>query len=183
MGEITSMKTQAKTFRIQFDARMNPELVLPLNGRECLLQLDEIKTATDSGKMLDVEIKPHRERRSLDANGMMWAVLQQMAEVLRTDKDSVYLTMLKRYGQYTYVIVKPEAVERTMQAWRLMEEVGKTKDGKGVQMLAYFGSSTYDTKEMARLIDGVVSEAKELGIETMTPREVALIKERWDADV
>jgi hypothetical protein len=177
------MKAQAKTFRIQYDANMNPELVLPLNGRECLLQLDEIKTVTDSGKTLDVEIKPHRERRSLDANAYLWVLVGKIAEVLKTDKDSVYLTMLKRYGQYTYVIVKPEAVKRTMQAWRLMEEVGKTKDGKGVQMLAYFGSSTYDTQEMSRLIDGVVSEAKELGIETMTPGEVALMKEGWRKDV
>jgi hypothetical protein len=105
----------------------------------------------------------------------------QIAEVLRTDKDSIYLQLLKRYGQYTYIIVKPEAVEKTLQAWRLMEEVGKTKDGKGVQMLAYFGSSTYDVKEMARLIDGTVSEAKELGIETMTPSELALMKEEWNS--
>jgi hypothetical protein len=174
------MKAQAKTFRIQYDANMNPELVLPLNGRECLLQLDEIKTATDNGKTLDVEIKPHRERRSLDANAYLWVLVGKIAEVLKTDKDAVYLMMLKRYGQYTYVIVKPDAVERTMQAWRLMEEVGKTKDGKGVQMLAYFGSSTYDSAEMARLIDGTVTEAKELGIETMTPQELAAIKERWN---
>jgi hypothetical protein len=174
------MKAQAKSIRIQYTADMMPELVLPLNGRECLLQLDEMKTVTDSGKMLDVEIKPHRERRSLDANAYLWVLVGKIAEVLKTDKDAVYLMMLKRYGQYTYVIVKPDAVERTMQAWRLMEEVGKTKDGKGVQMLAYFGSSTYDSAEMARLIDGTVTEAKELGIETMTPQELAAIKERWN---
>ena len=173
------MKAQAKSIRIQYTADMLPEIVVSLTSRECLNHLEDIKTATDNKKLLDVEIKPHRERRSLDANAYLWVLIDKIAEVLRTDKDAVYLTMLKRYGQYTYVIVKPEAVERTMQAWRLMEEVGKTKDGKGVQMLAYFGSSTYSTVEMARLIDGVVSDAKELGIETMTPNEIAAIKERW----
>ena len=177
------MKVQAKAFRIQYDAQMMPELVLSLTSRECLNHLEDLKAQTDKGKALDVEIKPHRARRSVDANAYFWTLVGQMADVLRTDKDSVYLQLLKRYGQYTYIIVKPEAVEKTLQAWRLMEEIGKTKDEKGVQMLAYFGSSTYDTKEMSRLIDGTVSEAKELGIETMTPSELALIKEGWNNDV
>lgn len=173
------MKAQANSFRIQYSADMMPELVLSLTSRECLNHLDDIKTATDNKKLLDVEIKPHRERRSLDANAYLWVLIGKIAEVLRTDKDAVYLTMLKRYGQYTYIIVKKEAVDKMVASWRLVEEVGQTKDGNGVQMLAYFGSSTYSTVEMARLIDGVVSEAKELGIETMTPSEIAAIKERW----
>lgn len=177
------MKAQAKSFRIQYDAQMMPELVLSLASRECLNHLDDLKTATDKGKLLDIEIKPYRAHRSLDANAYFWVLVGQMAKVLRTDKDSMYLQLLKRYGQYTYIIVKPEAVEKTLQAWRLMEEIGKTKDEKGVQMLAYFGSSAYDAAEMARLIDGTVSECKELGIETMTPSELALIKEGWNKDV
>jgi len=176
------MKTQASQIRIQYDSKMNPEIVLTA-VRGVLIEFDELKAITDKAKLLDVEIKPHRERRSLDANAYFWVLVGQMADVLRTDKDSMYLQLLKRYGQYTYIIVKPEAVEKTLQAWRLMEEIGKTKDEKGVQMLAYFGSSTYDAKEMARLIDGTVSEAKELGIETMTPSELALIKEGWKNDV
>jgi len=176
------MKAQAKQIRIQYDSKMNPEIVLTA-VRGVLIEFDELKAITDKAKLLDVEIKPHRERRSLDANAYFWVLVGQMADVLRTDKDSMYLQLLKRYGQYTYIIVKPEAVEKTLQAWRLMEEIGKTKDEKGVQMLAYFGSSTYDAKEMARLIDGTVSEAKELGIETMTPSELALMKEGWKNDV
>ena len=176
------MKTQASSIRIQYDSKMSPEIVLTA-ARGVLIEFDELKAITDKGKVLDVEIKPHRAHRSVDANAYFWTLCGQIAEVLRTDKDSMYLQLLKRYGQYTYIIVKPEAVEKTLQAWRLMEEIGKTKDEKGVQMLAYFGSSTYDAKEMARLIDGTVSEAKELGIETMTPSELALIKEGWKNDV
>jgi len=174
------MKAQAANVRHQFSEQMQQEIIVTLEGRH---EIQDLKDAIAKGKTLDVEIKPHRERRSLDANAYFWTLCGQMAEVIRTDKDSMYLQLLKRYGQYTYIIVKPEAVEKTLQAWRLMEEVGKTKDGRGVQMLAYFGSSTYDTKEMARLIDGTVSEAKELGIETMTPSELALMKEGWKNDV
>jgi len=174
------MKAQAANVRHQFSEQMQQEIIVTLEGRH---EIQDLKDAIAKGKTLDVEIKPHRERRSLDANAYFWTLCGQMAEVIRTDKDSMYLQLLKRYGQYTYIIVKPEAVEKTLQAWRLMEEIGKTKDGRGVQMLAYFGSSTYDTKEMARLIDGTVSEAKELGIETMTPSELALMKEGWNNDV
>lgn len=169
------MKAQAKAIRIQYDSQMMPEIVMSLTSRECLNHLEDLKTATDKGKALDVEIKPHRERRSLDANAYFWTLCGQIAAVLRTDKDSMYLQLLKRYGQYTYIIVKPEAVEKTLQAWRLMEEIGKTKDEKGVQMLAYFGSSTYDAAEFSRLLDGTISEAKELGIEVVSESEKRLM--------
>lgn len=62
-----------------------------------------------------------------------------------------------------------------------MRELGEvTVNGKtGVQLQCYFGSSTYDAKEMSVLIDGVVSECKEMGIETMTPDEIARLKSEW----
>lgn len=44
---------------------------------------------------------------------------------------------------------------------------------------SYFGSSTYDTKEMSTLIDGIVSECRELDIETETPEKLALMCEEW----
>ena len=161
---------------------MMPELVLSLTSRECLNHLEEIKTATDNKKLLDVEIKPHRERRSLDANAYFWTILTKIAEVLRTTTDELYLIMLERYGHvYDYVLVVPDAVDRLKKEFRTVKEIGKGKIGstEAIQLQVFYGSSTYDSKQMARLIDGVVSEAKELGIETMTPNEIAAIKERW----
>ena len=52
-------------------------------------------------------------------------------------------------------------------------------DGERVIVRAYYGSSQYNTKQMSRLIDMVVEGAKELGIETLTPEELARIKEEW----
>jgi len=176
------MKAQVTSFRIQFDSNMRPEMVLSLTSRECLNSLDDLKTATDKGKELDVEIKPHRAKRSIDSNGYLWVLLGKMAEVLKTSKDELYLQMLKRYGQYTYAIVKNEAVEMFTSMYRLTEEVGKTKNGEGTQLLCYFGSSLYDSKEMATLINGVVSEAKEIGIETMTPIEIEQMNSQWNKE-
>lgn len=130
---------------------------------------------------LDVEIRKQRKKRSLDANAMMWSCLQEIAEKLRTDKWTVYLMMLKRYGQFTYVCVKPNAKEAFKKSWRECEEIGEiTINGeKAVQMLCYFGSSQYDTKEFSVLLDGIISEMKEMGIEPPCSRDMRRLLEEW----
>lgn len=130
-------------------------------------------------------VKVFRNKRSLDANAYLWVLLQKMAENLgNTTKDELYLQVLERYGVFTHVIVKPEVVDRTVNEWRTSKVLGEvTVNGKkGVQIQCYFGSSTYDTKEMSRLIDGVVSECKELNIQTLTPDELERMKGEWGSE-
>jgi len=129
------------------------------------------------------EVKAYRKRRSLNANALLWKCLGDMAAVLRCDKWDVYLMMLKRYGKFTYICVMPEAVESVKKQWRECEELGKlTINGhEAVQMLCYFGSSTYDSKEFSVLLDGVISEMKEMGLETPMDEEIQRSLERWTA--
>ena len=126
----------------------------------------------DREKLFD--ITEHKKKRSKDANALLWACLGELASALRTDKWEVYLEMLKRYGKYTYICVKPKAVEAVKKQWRECEEIGTIKiDGEeAVQMLCYFGSSTYNSKEFSVLLDGVVSEMKEMGLDTPADREL-----------
>lgn len=63
----------------------------------------------------------------------------------------------------------------------ITEQVDYTQDGSQVVIRAYYGSSQYNTKQMSRLIDEIVSDCKEHGIETLTPNELARMKEEWDA--
>lgn len=123
---------------------------------------------------LDITARKHRERRSLNANALLWKCLGDIAAVIRADKWDVYLQMLKRYGTYTYVCVKPKAVEMLKRQWRECEEVGTVNiNGEtAVQMLCYYGSSTYDTKQFAVLLDGVISEMKTMGLETPTSEQI-----------
>lgn len=134
-----------------------------------------------SCEKLKVKVDKYRFKRSLDANAYMWVLLQKMAVVLKSTKDDLYLQMLDRYGVFTHIIVKPHVVDRVVNEWRIVRNLGEvTVNGvKGIQLQCYFGSSTYDTKEMSVLIDGVVSECKELGIETLPPDELKRIKEMW----
>ena len=130
-------------------------------------------------KELDIEIKEHKERRSNDANAMLWLCLGKIANSIRADKWDIYLQMLKRYGKYTYICVKPEAVEEVKKQWRESEIVGEVEINgkKATQMLCYYGSSTYNTKEFSVLLDGVISEMKEMGLETPQSYEVKEVLE------
>ena len=156
------------------------EMLITFSVNEKVTVLPEYDKLKNS-KKLRIKAVQYREKRSLDANAYLWVLLQKIAEVLRTDKWSVYLQMLKRYGQFTYIVVKPGAVEAVKKQWRESEEIGEIEVNgtKAVQMLCYYGSSTYDTKEMSVLIDGVVSECRELGIETLPPHELEILKEMW----
>lgn len=130
---------------------------------------------------LDITAKRHRKKRSLNANALMWKCLGDIAQVLLTDKWSVYLEMLKRYGEYTYICIHPDAVEMMKRQWRECEEVGRLNINghEAVELLCYYGSSTYDTKQFSRLLDGVISDMKEMGLETPSEEELRRSIEAW----
>lgn len=177
------MKAISNNIRLQFDELGKAEIVLSVNSGkfEVLTDIAKLKDILNKGKELSVEIKQYRHKRSLDANAYMWVLLSKMAAVLHTTKDELYLLMLERYGVFTHVVVKPNVADRIKTEWRTVRELGEVKiNGQtGIQFQCFFGSSIYDTKEMSVLIDGVVSECKELGIETLTPAELALLKQEW----
>ena len=130
---------------------------------------------------LAVRLVKFRNKRSNDANSYAWVLMSEIAYAVRVDKWTVYLDMLQQYGVFTHVIVKPEAVERIKQEWRATVELGpvKVNGDEGIQLQCYYGSSTYDTKEMSRFIDGIVSEAEKYDIDTRTPDEICRMKQEW----
>lgn len=132
-------------------------------------------------KRYTAELRPFHSQRSLDANAYLWVLLEKIAAAIGGNKDEIYLEMLGRYGKFLHVIVNPKAVDSLNRSYRLVKELGEvTVNGRrGVQCQCYLGSSGYNTAEMARLIDGVVQECKELDIPTETPEELARIKEEW----
>ncbi len=154
------------------------KITFTVNEKEAVKEIENIKDC----EKLSIEAKKFRKKRSLDANALLWSCLGKMAEALMVDKWDVYLLMLKRYGKFTHMMVEENAVEATKQQWRECEIVGDiTLNGKKfVQMLAYFGSSKYNTKEFSHLLDGVISELKEMGLETPVPAEVKAAMERYE---
>ena len=150
------------------------------NEEAALAEIDEIKEAN-----LDITAKKHRKKRSLDANAYAWVLMQKIAEMVGSNKWDVYLDMLRRYSRsFTHIIVHPHAVDAVMQMYRTSVNLGEVRvnDKTGIQLQVYFGSSTFDTKEMAVFIDGIVSECQMLGIRTETPDELERMKALWDAN-
>ena len=142
-------------------------------------------------KLLDIEAKPHRNKRSLDANAYAWMLVSKIASEMGMDKDEAYEHMIFKYGH----IEDPEnEAESTVMVRHGIPFKGfftgshryprfhSSFEDHGVLMdlyIIYRGSSLYDTKEMAQFIDGVVSDAKELGIDTIPRVDLDKIKEKW----
>ena len=174
------MKFIADDIKLQYNDKMQSEIIISTKGN-AFIDVAEMKAIIAKGKELVCEIKQYRAKRSLDSNSYLWVILNEMATILKTNKDELYLEVLSRYGVFTHVIVKPEIVSRVIEQWRTARELGEvTINGKtGIQIQCYFGSSTYTNLEMSKLLEGVVSEAKELGINTVTPKEMELMHKAW----
>lgn len=129
----------------------------------------------------DAEIKKHYEKRSLNANALFWKGCGLIAEATRRDNWGVYLDLLKDYGEFTYIVVKPQAVAQFKEIYRLCEEVGEVEINgkKGMQLLCFFGSSTYDKKQMARLIDGMMQEIRALDIDFVPDDDITRAVSEW----
>lgn len=151
------------------------------NENSAIRELENIQGC----EKLSIKAVKYRKHRSLDANRMLWACLGEIAVALRTDKWRVYLQMLKRYGKYTYICVKPSAVDAMKAQWRESEVIGEVSINgqEAVQMLCYFGSSTYNTKEFSALLDGVVSEMKEMGLDTPMSQDMKRALEEWEKKI
>ena len=97
--------------------------------------------------------------------------------------------LIADYGQIEYVDEQPLIYKTTAPEEYMMEQeyihskcVKVTKEnGKNVYFYRlYRGSHTYNTKEMAQLIDGTIQECKAQGIETATPKELEEMQRLWE---
>ena len=150
--------------------------------------------------VLSLEIKPYRKKRSLDANAYYWVLLTKLAKVMNTSNAEMHNLMLIHYGEPEIIEGKPifmtvpdteDAEKKVMQAteYHLMPTSQVRQGLDGIVYRTYKllrGSSTYDTSEMARLIDGLITSCKEAGLtasEIATPDEKRLLKERYGVDI
>lgn len=151
-------------------------LSLSVNERQSVMNLyDELHDC----EKLSIKIDKYREKRSLNANALCWKVCTEIANVLRSDKDSVYLEMLKRYGQSEIVSVLSTVDVSGYFKYYDTFGTGYVKGKEFTHYKIYKGSSEYDTREMSILLDGIIDEAKGMGIDVMSESELALIKNEW----
>ena len=190
---------------MKFTGKLKQPIFDYLTGRLVLLfePNEDFREAYEELKgcdKLSIEIKKYRAKRSLDANAYYWTLITKLATVLETSNAEQHNRMLQRYGYPEivdgkhFLVVVPdtdEALKKVMEAEEYhLKPTSDVREGKdGVIYRTYVllrGSRTYNTEEMARLINGLISECKEARIpdsEIMTPDEKGILKERYGVNV
>lgn len=169
---------------IDFNTK-KPTISFEINERNDFERMvDDLK---DKEK-LSIEVKPYREKRSLDANAYFFVLVDKLSQKLNIPKTEIYRNAIKEIGGVSETVcVRESAVERLCEGW--------SKNGLGWQtdtfpskiegctnVILYYGSSTYDKEQMARLIENIVQDCQAVGIETRTPEEIANLISLWGSN-
>lgn len=167
------MESKGKVVSILSDS-----LVITLEGVN-RHELESLEKDTD----YRIKLVKWREKRSQDANSYAWVLMSKIAEEIQSSKDEVYEQMLQSYG-----VIDPDFPPITVVATADMSRIDghwllyKSTEQGGKMWNSYLriiGSSEYDTKQMSTFIDGIIYEAKNLGIETLPSEEVERMKSLW----
>jgi len=168
------MKARIVDFALTFSGKQRLTLELDEDFRH---QYDELHDYE-----VNVEVKKYRKKRSLDANAYCWVLIDKIAQKIKLDKAEVYKRAIRRIGGVsTIVCVQDSAVNMLTQSWEnkgigWQTDILDSKIPNCTNVVLYYGSSVYDTQQMADFIDSLVQEAKALNIETLTPDKIQLLK-------
>lgn len=136
-------------------------------------------------KEVSIEIKQARKHRSLDANGYCWVLIDKIAERTGLKKTEVYRNAIRDIGGVSDTIcVMNKAVDRLREGWEKngigwQTETMPSKMTGCTNVILYYGSSVYDSKQMASLIDSLVQDAEALGIPTISDKEAEKMLGKW----
>ena len=137
------------------------------------------------GKKLAMKIGKWRNKRSLDANAYAWVLMSKLAEKLNIPKSEIYRRLIRDIGGNSDVVcIQNKAVESLCDGWSRnglgwQTETTPSKLDGCTNVILYYGSSTYDTAQMSRLINNVVEECRIQGIETKSDEELASLMNQW----
>ena len=144
--------------------------------------------ALDSGKKYIAEIKQERKARSLNANAYYWRLCGELSSVLRIPPDEIYRQHIRDVGgNYEVIRLASRAVQSFTRSWcaghvgRVIEDMGTDRNNPDFCYLrVFYGSSDYDTRQMSRLIELMVTDCKAHGVETLTPEEMGRMMLEWE---
>ena len=141
---------------------------------------DELKDAE-----IDIAIKKAARKRSLDANAYCWTLIDKIAEKTGEKKTTVYRNAIREIGGVSDTIcVMDKAVDRLREGWEKngigwQTDTTKSKVDGCTNVILYYGSSVYDSRQMAQLINSLVQDAEALGIPTLTDEQARKMVSNW----
>jgi hypothetical protein len=171
---------------IEFKTDSKPRIALTLTDKveltftttkSVLRALEEL-----NDKPITVTIKEYRKKRSLSQNAYLWVLLDQVAAKVNRSKEDIYKIYIKDYGVFEPLPIRNDAVDRFINNWSknglgwFCEDLGESKLDGYTKLIAYYGSSTYTTAELKRVLDAVILDCEELGIQTMPLSDFMLLQ-------
>lgn len=167
-----------------FDARIQND-----GGAWLCLKINEPAQARKfvmekQNRLYDLEIKQHREKRSLDANAYYWKLCGDLARAVNDTTDNIYRRHIQDISNYDTLCMVTEAVPDFERRWKSghlgrLIETRESKIPGCTTVLAYYGSSDFDTREMSQLIDNCIQDCQAVGVETFPLDKLELLKEEW----
>lgn len=168
--------------KCQIVSILSDSLVIQLKGAN-RHELETLVKDTD----YRIKLVKWHDKRSLDSNAYLWKLCDLIAGKIGSSKEEVYENMLQAYGTIDEE-VPPITVIAGVDMSKFADHFFRFDSRKIGEKefdcyLRIKGSSEMDSKEMSKLIEGTVFEAKQLGIETMTPNEILEMNARWGNEV
>ena len=133
----------------------------------------------------DYVLQKKRQKRSLDANAYAWVLIGKISDRVHIERDRVYQGAIRQIDGVSEIInIKNEAVDQFREAWShngvgYQTDILNRKSDGTTDLMVYFGSSTYNTKQMSKLINQLVMTAQDLGIETEDPNNIKSLLDQW----
>lgn len=133
----------------------------------------------------EVEVK--KKKRSKNANAYFWEMLQQLCELMNIDVIQEYRKRVKELGIFRQWEIETRNVPTFVQMWESkgiawFTEIVEEMPEKTL-INAYYGSSSYNSKQMSRLIDNLIQDCKEVGIQTLDELELeSLIRSEYGSN-
>ena len=136
-------------------------------------------------KTCEYEITKAKKRRSLDANAYAWVLIDKIAQAVRLPKSEIYQNAIRNIGGVSDIVcVKNEAVDKLCRGWSKnglgwQTETAPSKITGCTNVVLYYGSSVYDSRQMSVFIDQLIQDAKALDIETLPPEKLEALLHEW----
>ena len=178
------MQTTGTLEEISIDYKTGkPKISFLIEGKDNLSDIEQLK-----GLKLKIEAKRYIKKRTTNANNYFWKLLQELCEIAETDTIEEYKKRVKELGIFRRFKIETENIKTFKRMWTAQGiawfcEIADTTyigDTEFKIINAYYGSSSFNSKQMARLIDGVVQDCKPYGIETRSQAEIDSLLKEWN---
>lgn len=156
------------------------------DGIKIVAEIASFIDSLDSDKRYVLSVKEKKNKRSLNANSYCWVLIDKIAEKTNIAKSELYKNYIKEIGGVSdTVCVIDSAVERLIESWERnglgwQADIAASKIKGCKNVILYYGSSTYDTAQMSRLINLIVQDCIEFEIPTLDDAQTRSLIEQWE---